>query len=140
MERTSPMTMLLRGFESTVVVAVGLVLAAAVAVAVAELYLLIFDSVRTGLSLESLNSLQEGLQNVFGAVLLVLLGLELIDTLKVYFIEHEVRTEVILVVAMIAVGRHVIQIDYHGTSGLELIGIAAIVVALAVSYYLVKRA
>jgi uncharacterized membrane protein (DUF373 family) len=134
------MAILLRGFESTVVVAVGLVLALAVAIAVAELYLLIFESVRTGLSLESLNSLQEGLQNVFGAVLLVLLGLELIDTLKVYFIDHEVRTEVILVVAMIAVGRHIIQIDYHDTGGLELIGMAAVVIALAVSYYLVKRA
>jgi uncharacterized membrane protein (DUF373 family) len=134
------MAILLRGFESTVVVAVGLVLAVAVAIAVAELYLLIFESVRTGLSLESLTSLQEGLQNVFGAVLLVLLGLELIDTLKVYFIEHEVRTEVILVVAMIAVGRHVIQVDFHHAGGLELIGMAAVVVALAVSYYLVKRA
>jgi uncharacterized membrane protein (DUF373 family) len=134
------MTILLRGFESTIVVAVGLVLAVAVAVAVAELYLLIFDSVRPGLSLETLTSLQEGLQNVFGAVLLVLLGLELIDTLKVYFIEHEVRTEVILIVAMIAVGRHIIQVDFHHTGGLELIGMAAVVSALAVSYYLVKRA
>jgi uncharacterized membrane protein (DUF373 family) len=133
------MTVLLRGFESTVVIAVGLVLAVAVAVAVAELYLLIFESVRMGFSAETVNSLQEGLQNVFGAVLLVLLGLELIDTLKVYFIEHEVRTEVILVVAMIAVGRHVIQVDFHHTGGLELIGMAAVVVALAVSYYLVKR-
>jgi uncharacterized membrane protein (DUF373 family) len=139
MERASVVTILLRGFESAVVVAVGLVLAVTVAIAVAELYLLIFDSVRTGLSLESLNSLQEGLQNVFGAVLLVLLGLELIDTLRVYFVDHEVRTEVILVVAMIAVGRHIIQIDYHDTGGLELIGMAAVVIALAVSYYLVKR-
>jgi uncharacterized membrane protein (DUF373 family) len=139
MERAS-LTILLRGFESTVVVAVGLVLGVAVAIAVAELYLLIFDSVRTGLSLESLNSLQEGLQNVFGAVLLVLLGLELIDTLRVYFVDHEVRTEVILVVAMIAVGRHIIQIDFHHTGGLELIGMAAVVGALAVSYYLIKRA
>jgi len=134
------MTMLLRGFESTIVVAVGLVLAVAVVIAVAELYLLLFDDVRPGLSIETLNSLQEGLQNVFGAVLLVLLGLELIDTLRVYFIDHEVRTEVILVVAMIAVGRHVIQVDFHHTGGLELIGMAAVVVALAVSYYLVRRA
>src|SRR5207248_2286781 len=76
----SLMTILLRGFESTIVIAVGLVLAMAVVIAVAELYLLIFDDVRSGLSLETLNSVQEGLQNVFGAVLLVLLGLELIDT------------------------------------------------------------
>ena len=140
MRHKSFATILLRGFESVIVVSVGLVLAVAVAVAVVEIYLLLFDDLRPGLSIETLNSLQEGLQNVFGAVLLVLLGLELIDTLKVYFVDHEVRTEVILVVAMIAVGRHIIQIDYHDTSGLELIGMAAVVVALAVSYYLVKRA
>jgi uncharacterized membrane protein (DUF373 family) len=134
------MTILLRGFESTIVVAVGLVLAVAVAAAVVELYLLLFDDLRPGISLESLSSVQEGLQKVFGAVLLVLLGLELIDTLRVYFINHEVRTEVILIVAMIAVGRHVIQIDFEHTGGLELMGMAAVVVALAVSYYLVKQA
>jgi uncharacterized membrane protein (DUF373 family) len=140
MRHTSIVTILLRGVESTIVVAVGLVLAAAVVVAVAELYLLLLDDLRPGISLETLNSLQEGLQSVFGAVLLVLLGLELIDTLRVYFIDHEVRTEVILIVAMIAVGRHVIQIDFHHTGGLELMGMAAVVVALAVSFYLVKRA
>lgn len=139
MRHTSFATILLRGFESLVVVAVGLVLAVTVAVAVVELYLLLFEDLRLGISIETLNSLQEGLQNVFGAVLLVLLGLELIDTLKVYFVDHEVRTEVILVVAMIAVGRHIIQIDYHDTSGLELLGMAAVVIALAVSFYLVKR-
>ena len=131
---------LLRGFETTVVVAVGFLLALAVAIAVLELYLLIFESIRDGLSLDSLSHLQEALQNVFGGVLLVLLGLELIDTLKIYFIDHQVRTEVILVVAMIAVGRHIIQIDFHDTGGLELIGTAALAVALALSYYLVKRA
>jgi len=131
---------ILRAFETTVVVAVGILLAVAVGIAVLELFLLIFGSIHDGLSLETLSSLQEALQNVFGGVLLVLLGLELIDTLKIYFIDHQVRTEVILVVAMIAVGRHIIQIDFHSTGGLELIGMAAVTVALAVSYYLVKKA
>jgi uncharacterized membrane protein (DUF373 family) len=132
---------ILRGFETTVVVAVGLLLAIAVAIAVVVLYVLIFDGLRTNLSsLESVSNLQVALQNVFGGVMLVLLGLELIDTLKVYSADHHIRTEVILVVAMMAVGRHIIQIDYEHTSGLELVGIATITVALAVSYFLVKRA
>ena len=132
---------ILRLFETTVVVLVGLLLALAVAVAVTVLYVALFAAFRAGLAdtLESAGGLQVALQNVFGGVLLVLLGLELIDTLKVYFAEHTIRTEVILIVAMIAVGRHIIQIDYHHTGGLELIGIATIMVALAVSYFLVKR-
>ena len=132
---------ILRTFETTVVVLVGLLLAVAVAIAVVVLYVGLFAALRVGLAatLESAGGLQVALQNVFGGVLLVLLGLELIDTLKVYFAEHTIRTEVILIVAMIAVGRHIIQIDYHDTSGLELIGMAAIMIALAVSYFLVKK-
>ena len=131
----------LRTFETTVVVMVGLLLALAVAIAVVVLYLALFAALSTGLgpTLESAGGLQVALQNVFGGVLLVLLGLELIDTLKVYFAEHTIRTEVILIVAMIAVGRHIIQVDYHHTGGLELIGIATIMIALAVSYFLVKK-
>ena len=56
------------------------------------------------------------LQRGFGGVLVVLLGLELLDTLKAYFSEHHIRVEVIIVVAMIAVGRHIIQLDFeHGS-------------------------
>jgi uncharacterized membrane protein (DUF373 family) len=132
---------ILRGFETTVVVMVGLLLAVTVAIAVAMLYVLLFTGLRDGLaSVESVGNLQVALQNVFGGVLLVLLGLELIDTLKVYFAEHNIRTEVILIVAMIAVGRHIIQIDYEHAGGMELLGTAAIMIALAVSYFLVKRA
>jgi uncharacterized membrane protein (DUF373 family) len=120
---------------------VGLLLAVAVALAVVVLYVGLFAALSAGLAttLESAGGLQVALQNVFGGVLLVLLGLELIDTLKVYFAEHSIRTEVILIVAMIAVGRHIIQIDYHDTSGLELIGMATIMIALAVSYFLIKK-
>jgi uncharacterized membrane protein (DUF373 family) len=122
------------------VVAVGLLLALSVAIAVLVLYVLFFYGVRTGLAtLETVSGVQLALQNVFGGVLLVLLGLELIDTLKVYFAEHRIRTEVILIVAMIAVGRHVIQIDFEHAGGLELIGTATIMLALAVSYFLVKK-
>ena len=141
MNRAALATTVLRGFETTVVVLVGLLQAVSVAIAVLVLYVLLFSSLRTGLAaLESVGDLQVALEGVFGGILLVLLGLELIDTLKVYFTEHSIRTEVILIVAMIAVGRHIIQIDYHHTGGLELIGTAAIIVCLAVSYYLVKRA
>jgi uncharacterized membrane protein (DUF373 family) len=141
MEVKPRVSTILRTFETTVVVMVGLLLAVAVAIAVVVLYVELFAALRVGLtaSLEAAGGLQVALQNVFGGVLLVLLGLELIDTLKVYFAEHSIRTEVILIVAMIAVGRHIIQIDYHDTSGLELIGMATIMFALAVSYFLVKK-
>ena len=39
----------------------------------------------------------------------------------------------------IAVSRHIIQLDFEHTGGLELIGIGVLVIALAAGYFLVKR-
>jgi uncharacterized membrane protein (DUF373 family) len=68
----------------------------------------------------------------------VLLGLELIETLKTYFAEHYVQIEGILIVAMIAAGRHIVQIDFDHLGGPTLVGAAALIVALAVGYFLVE--
>ena len=51
----------------------------------------------------TVSELQELLQNGFGGVLLVLLGMELIETVKAYAHEHHVRLEIVFVMAMIAV-------------------------------------
>ena len=75
------------------------------------------------------------MQRAFGGVLVVVLGLELIETLKVYFHEHQVRVEVIMIVGLIAVGRHVIQVDYEHVEASQLIGLGALIVALALGYY-----
>jgi uncharacterized membrane protein (DUF373 family) len=83
--------------------------------------------------------LQEVMQRGFGAVLVVLLGLELLETIRQYTAEHRVRVEVVFFVGLIAVGRHVIQIDYLNASIGELLGTAAIVLALATGYFLVRR-
>lgn len=79
------------------------------------------------------------LMNVFGVFLLVLIGIELLDTIKVYFKKHVVHVEVVMLVAIIAVARKVIVMDFDKYTGLEVIGIASIIVALAGGYYLVKR-
>jgi len=81
---------------------------------------------------------QVAIQKVFAGVLLLMLGLELLETLKTYFRQYHIRTEVILVVAIIAVGRHIIQFDFEHASGSVLAGMALLIVALAVSYYLVR--
>jgi uncharacterized membrane protein (DUF373 family) len=79
------------------------------------------------------------MQQSFAGVLIVVLGLELLETLKTYFAEHHVRLEVILVVAIIAVGRHVIQIDFEHTPGTVLLGLSSVILALTVGYFLIKR-
>jgi uncharacterized membrane protein (DUF373 family) len=81
----------------------------------------------------------DNLMNVFGVFLLVLIGIELLDTIKVYFKEHVIHVEVVMLVAIIAVARKVIVMDFEKYSGLEIIGIAAITLALAAGYFLIKK-
>jgi uncharacterized membrane protein (DUF373 family) len=90
--------------------------------------------------IESVDGLLPTLQQSFAGVLTVVLGLELLETLNTYFTEHHVRLEVILVVAIIAIGRHVIQIDFEHTPGTILLGISAVILALTLGYFLVKKA
>ena len=141
MDETTSWGKILRGFEVSIVVSAGVLLALSVAIAVVVLYVLFVNGLRTNMAtiMGSVDGLLTALQNVFGGVLLVLLGLELIESLKVYFSDGYIRTEAILIVAMIAVARHIIQIDYHDTSGLDLVGTATIIFALAASYFLVQK-
>lgn len=80
-----------------------------------------------------------GILNLFGIFLLVLIGIELLDTIKVYFKKHIIHVEVVLLVAIIAIARKVIVMDFEKYTGLETIGIAAIVLALSTGYFLIKK-
>ena len=74
--------------------------------------------------------------DIFGFFLLVLIGVELLDTIKAYLVEGVVHTEIVLEVALIAVARKVIILDVKEISPLALIGIAALVITLAAAYHL----
>ena len=122
-----------------IVAAAAVLLISAVAVATVVLYILFITGVRNHLTeLTSLSEVQESVRRVFAGVLLLLLGLELLETLKLYFRHHTVKTETILIVAMIAVGRHIIQIDFEHTPGAVLAGTATLMLALSGSYVLVR--
>jgi len=84
--------------------------------------------------IDSIAELQEAVQSLFAGVLLVVLGLELLDTLRNYFIEHRFRVEFLISVALIAVARHIIQLDYEHTSPWLVMAIALLIFALAASY------
>ncbi len=53
----------------------------------------------------------EELLDIFGFFLLVLIGVELLETIKAYFDDHVVHVEVVLEVAMIAIARKVITLE-----------------------------
>ena len=79
------------------------------------------------------------LLDVFGFFMLILIGVELLETIRAYLNEHEVHVEIVLEVALIAVARKVVIIDVKEYSPGTLLAIAAIVVSLAGAYYLQKQ-
>ncbi len=79
------------------------------------------------------------LLDVFGFFMLILIGVELLETIRAYLNEHEVHVEIVLEVALIAVARKVVIIDVKEFSSETLLAIAAIVISLAGAYYLQKR-
>jgi len=77
---------------------------------------------------------------VFSFFLMVLIGLELVETIKMYLDENVFHVEVVILVAIIAVARKIIVIDYGSVSYEILLSIAALMIALSAGYFLVKRA
>jgi len=82
----------------------------------------------------------DAIMELFGVFLLVLIGIELLDTIKIYLRKNVVHVEVVILVAIIAIARKIIVLDFEKYSGLEIIGIALIIIALAIGYYLIKKA
>ncbi|MDP3563708.1 MAG: phosphate-starvation-inducible PsiE family protein [Methanoregula sp.] len=81
--------------------------------------------------------------SVLGAFLLVLIGVELLDTIKAYFIENTIHVEIVILLAIIAMARKVILLDPTSQDpfafGFELMGIGVIVLGLGAGYYLIKK-
>lgn len=79
----------------------------------------------------------EQMYAIFGDLLLILIGLELMHTVKVYLQDHTVHVEVILAVALVALARKVIAVNLKDQA--SSIGLALLIVALAGSHWLIRR-
>ncbi len=123
-----------RYFEKIIIYVLILMMMAIIVLStVAFAIVLIGDMLRSPTFLPQINDLLD----IFGYFLLILIGVELLETIRAYLSEHVVHVEVVIEVALIAIARKVITIDFKETSANSLLGIAAIIAALAVAYYLV---
>jgi uncharacterized membrane protein (DUF373 family) len=137
---TSRKDIIVSKVEVAAVTAMQVLLLVIVAVSTVALCVLLAKNIISQLAgIESAAELLPKLQQSFGGVLTVVLGLELLETLKAYFTEHHVRLEVILVVAIIAVGRQVILLDFEHASGILLLGLSGVILALTSGYFLIKK-
>jgi uncharacterized membrane protein (DUF373 family) len=79
----------------------------------------------------------EQIYAIFSDLLLILIGLELMHTVKVYLQDHTVHVEVILAVALVALARKVIAVNL--TDQGSAVGLALLIIALAGSHWLIRR-
>jgi uncharacterized membrane protein (DUF373 family) len=82
----------------------------------------------------------QGLLEIFGYFLLVLIGVELLETLRAYLTRDVVHVRVVLEVALIAMARKVIIEEPNAVPSLTLFGIAALILALGVAFYFERQA
>ncbi|HTS57577.1 MAG TPA: phosphate-starvation-inducible PsiE family protein [Terriglobales bacterium] len=82
----------------------------------------------------------QGLLEIFGYFLLVLIGVELLETLKAYVKRDVIHVHVVLEVALIAMARKVIIEEPNAVPSLTLFGIAALILALGVAFYFERQA
>lgn len=125
----------LKLFEKIIVFSLVGMMALVVALATVELgWIIVKDIITPPVFLLEIHELLE----IFGVFLLVLIGIELLDTIKTYLEKRILHVEVVLLVAIIAIARKVIILDEKTVSALALFGIGAIILALTIGYYLLK--
>ncbi|HRJ29491.1 MAG TPA: phosphate-starvation-inducible PsiE family protein [Cyclobacteriaceae bacterium] len=69
----------------------------------------------------------------------ILIALGLIHTFSIYVKEQTIKVQGILLIALISMCRKIFILDIGHADGISNMGIAAIIIALALGYYLVKR-
>jgi len=82
----------------------------------------------------------QGLLDIFGYFLLVLIGVELLETLKAYLRKDVIHVRVVLEVALIAMARKDIIEEPNTVPSLTLFGIAALILALGIAFYFERQA
>lgn len=74
-----------------------------------------------------------------GNFLLIVVCIELLDTLLSYAKKHEIHVEVVILVTLTAVARELIVTDYDTVNASILAGVGIAIAALATAYYLIRR-
>ena len=125
-------------FEGLVALILTLVIALIILVALFRLT----SSVITGLLFGALDPLDPGIfQSVFGEILTLLIALEFNHTLQ-YVVQRQqsiIQTQVVLLIALLAIARKFIVLDLGSVDAAQLLGLAAITLGLGIAYWLIRE-
>lgn len=125
-------------FEEIIIMVILIMMMVVVAAAVFDMAIKLILTFSSYTSIGDLVTIDE-LYVLFASFLLILIGIELLETVKTYLHENAIRIEVVVIVAIIGVARHLIGVDYDKTEPLNIIATGGVFLALAVGYYLIRR-
>lgn len=127
----------LKKFKKIIITSLTVMMALVLVLSATELgWLILKDIISPPLFLLDINELLD----IFGLFMLVIIGIELLETImKTYLLEDVDHVQVVMAVAIIAIARKVIILDIKEVSSLTLVGIGAIIIALSIGYYLIRR-
>ncbi len=84
--------------------------------------------------------LGDTLTEIFGGFLSVLIALELLANITAYLRKQSFQIELVIVTSLVAVARKIIILELDQVSGLDLVGLALTILALSISYWIVRTA
>lgn len=127
----------LKEFKKAVITVLTLMMALVLLLSTIELgWVIVKDIVTPPIFLLDIDELLD----IFGLFMLVIIGIELLETvMKTYLMESVNHIEVVLGVAIIAIARKVIILDIKEVSSLTLIGVGVIIISLLTGYFLLKK-
>ena len=127
----------LKKFKRAIIISLTVMMALVLLLSAIELGWLIIKDISTPpVFLLDINELLD----IFGLFMLVIIGIELLETImKTYLTEGVDHVQVVMAVSIIAIARKVIILDVKELSSLTVIGIGVIIFALSAGYYLVRR-
>ncbi|WP_250463952.1 phosphate-starvation-inducible PsiE family protein [Microbulbifer litoralis] len=77
--------------------------------------------------------------DVFGAFMLVLIAIEIFINIRLYLGSYVIPIQLVIATALMAIARKVIVMDLADIAPLYILAIAAVVLALGVTYWLVAK-
>jgi len=126
----------LKKFEQVIISSlIGMMVIVVVLTTVELGWIIIRDIITPPIILLEIDELLE----IFGFFLLVLIGIELLETIKAYLMTNVIHVEIVLEVALIAIARKVIILDISQYESLTLVGVAALISAVALAFWVIKR-
>ena len=76
---------------------------------------------------------------VFGAIMAVLIAIEIFINIRLYLGSHIIPVQLVLGTALMAIARKIIVLDLGHVSAEQILAIALVIMSLGVSYWLVAK-